>query len=194
MPLALSEGFHAGGLYALGLLGLGLALAVGIAALSHQHERAFSAALIYVFLGALGALAMSILDVSPIDPLTDHGLIERLSELALVVAVFSAGLTVERHVRKRSVVSVAILLLVVMPLTVALIAVFGYYAMGLSIRRCSPPRCDSRSDGPGPGRGRWARAARVRAGRRATVLPAHRGCDQRRACVSVRRPRPLRRD
>ena len=132
VSLALSEGFHAGGLYALGLLGLGLALAAGIAALSHQDERAFSAALIYVLLGALGALAMSILDVSPIDPLSDHGLIERLSELALVVAVFSAGLTVERYVRRRSVISVAILLLVVMPLTVALIALFGYYAMGLS--------------------------------------------------------------
>jgi NhaP-type Na+/H+ or K+/H+ antiporter len=35
-------------------------------------------------------------------------------------------------VRKRSLISVAILILVVMPLTVALIAVFGYYAMGLS--------------------------------------------------------------
>ena len=98
MPLALSEGFHAGDLYVLGLLGVGLALAAGLAALSHQRERAFSAALIYLLLGAVGALAMSVLDVSPIDPLSDYGLIERLSELALVVAVFSAGLTVERHV------------------------------------------------------------------------------------------------
>ena len=133
MPLALSEGFHAGGLYVLGLLGLGLALAAGIAALSQQRERAFSAALIYVLLGALAALAMSALDVSPIDPVNDHALIERLSELALIVAVFSAGLTVERHVRRRSMISVAILIGVVMPLTVALIAVFGYYAMGLSV-------------------------------------------------------------
>lgn len=132
MPLALSEGFHAGGLYLLGLLGIGLALAIGIAALSHQHERPFSAALIYVLLGAFGALALSVLDVSPIDPLGDHELIERLTELALVVAVFSAGLTVERYVRRRSVISVLILLLVVMPLTVVLIALFGYYAMGLS--------------------------------------------------------------
>lgn len=132
MPLALSEGFHAGGLYVLALLGFGLALAAGIGALSHQHERAFSAALIYVLLGAFGAVWLSILDVSPIDPIGDHTLVERLSELALIVAVFSAGLTVERYVRKRSVISVAILLLVVMPLTIALIALFGYYAMGLS--------------------------------------------------------------
>jgi NhaP-type Na+/H+ or K+/H+ antiporter len=131
--LALSEGFHAGGLYVLGLIGLGLAFAAGVVALSHQQERAFSAALVYVFLGALVALALSILNVSPIDPVDSHGLIERLSELALVVAVFSAGLTVERHIRRRSVISVVILLAVVMPLTVALIALFGYYVMGLSI-------------------------------------------------------------
>ncbi len=71
--------------------------------------------------------------MSPIDPIASHGLIERLSELALVVAVFSAGLTVERHIRRRSVVSVVILLAVVLPLTVALIALFGHYAMGLSL-------------------------------------------------------------
>lgn len=132
VPLALSEGFHAGGLYALGLVGLGLVFAIGVAALSQQHERAFSAAIIYVVLGGLGALALSLLDVEPLDPLVDHDLLERLSELALMVAVFSAGLTVERHVKRRSVASVAILLIVVMPLTVALIAAFGYYAMGLS--------------------------------------------------------------
>ena len=86
MPLALSEGFHAGGLYALGLVGLGLVFAIGVAALSQQHERAFSAAIIYVLLGGLGALALSLLDVEPLDPLVDHDLLERLSELAPMVA------------------------------------------------------------------------------------------------------------
>jgi NhaP-type Na+/H+ or K+/H+ antiporter len=132
-PVALTEGFHAGGNYMLGLLGLGLALFIGVAALSHQRERAFSAALIYVIVGALGAGALSLVDVAPIDPVHDHELVERLTELALVVAVFSAGLTVERHIRRRSILSVAVLLAVVMPLTVAGIALFGYYAMGLSL-------------------------------------------------------------
>ncbi len=133
MPAALTEGFHLGDLYVLGMLGIGVAVAIGIGALSHQHERAFSAAVVYVVLGALGALALSALDVAPIDPLRDHELLERLTELALVVAVFAAGLTVERRVRRRSVISIAVLLLVVMPLTMALIAAFGYYAMGLSL-------------------------------------------------------------
>jgi NhaP-type Na+/H+ or K+/H+ antiporter len=129
---ALSEGFHAGGQYALGLLALALALAVGVAALSRQEEGAFSAAMIYVLLGAVGAVGLSLLDIAPFDPVADHRVVQRISELALAVAVFSAGLTVEYHVRRRSIVSVAVLLGVVMPLTVAAIALFGYYAMGLS--------------------------------------------------------------
>jgi len=57
---------------------------------------------------------------------------ERLTELALVVAVFSAGLTIERHVQRRSWVSIGVLLVVVMPLTILAITLFGMWAMGLS--------------------------------------------------------------
>jgi NhaP-type Na+/H+ or K+/H+ antiporter len=131
--LALTEGFHLGGLYVLGLLGLGVALFVAVGALSHQHERAFSAAVFYIALGATGAVALSLLDVRPFDPVRDHALVERLTELALILAVFAAGLTVEREVRRRSVISISLLLLVVMPLTIALIAVFGRVVMGLSL-------------------------------------------------------------
>jgi sodium/hydrogen antiporter len=131
--LALTEGFDLGGLYVLGLLGLGVALFVAVGALSHQQERAFSAAVFYIVLGAVGAVALSLLDVRPFDPVRDHTLVERLTELALILAVFAAGLTVEREVRRRSVISISVLLLVVMPLTIALIAVFGRVAMGLSL-------------------------------------------------------------
>jgi NhaP-type Na+/H+ or K+/H+ antiporter len=130
--LALTEGFDVGGFYVLGLLGLGVALFVAVGALSHQHERAFSAAVFYVALGVIGALALSLLDIRPFDPVQDHVVVERLTELALVLAVFAAGLTVERNVSRRSVVSISVLLLVVMPLTIALIALFGRVAMGLS--------------------------------------------------------------
>jgi NhaP-type Na+/H+ or K+/H+ antiporter len=131
--LALTEGFDLGGLYVLGLLSFGVALFVAVGALSHQHERAFSAAVFYIVLGAAGAVALSLLDVRPFDPVRDHTLVERLTELALILAVFAAGLTVEREVRRRSVISISVLLLVVMPLTIAVIAVFGQVAMGLSL-------------------------------------------------------------
>jgi NhaP-type Na+/H+ or K+/H+ antiporter len=131
--LALTQGFDVGGLYVLGLLGLGVALFVAVGALSHQHERAFSAAVFYIALGAVGAVALSVFDVPPFDPVHHHVLLERLTELALVLAVFAAGLTVEREVSRRSVISISVLLLVVMPLTIALIAMFGRVAMGLSL-------------------------------------------------------------
>jgi hypothetical protein len=77
-------------------------------------------------------VALSVLDVPPLDPEDDQVLLSRLAELALVVAVFSAGLTIERNVERRSWVSTTTLLVVVMPLTILAIALFGMWAMGLS--------------------------------------------------------------
>ncbi len=130
--VALAPGWHLGGLYAVGLACAGIAVLIAAAAMSHDHERAFSAAVVYVALGAIGAVALALLGVRPLDPLRDHALLERAAELALVVAVFSAGLTIERHVQRRSWLSVSLLLLVVMPLTILAIAAFGVWAMGLS--------------------------------------------------------------
>ena len=131
--VALSEGFHLGGDYMVVLAGVGIALLVAVGALSHQHERAFSAAVIYIALGAVGAVLLSLLGVTPLDPIRDHKLLEHVSELALIVAVFAAGMTVERGIRTRSTVSIAVLLLVVMPASIALVAVFGQLVMGLSL-------------------------------------------------------------
>lgn len=130
--LGLAPGWGLGTLYAVGLLFVGVVVLAGVVALSHQAERAFSASIVYVGAGALAAVALGLLDVTPLDPERDAPVLERLAELALVVAVFSAGLTIERHVSRRSWASVAVLLGVVMPLTIALIAVFGMVAMGLS--------------------------------------------------------------
>ncbi|CAN5122659.1 hypothetical protein BH20ACT20_BH20ACT20_09130 [soil metagenome] len=44
-PLAADPGLSFGDPYALGLLVLGVVLCAGIAALSHEHERAFSASI-----------------------------------------------------------------------------------------------------------------------------------------------------
>jgi NhaP-type Na+/H+ or K+/H+ antiporter len=131
-PVAISLGWQLGDLYALGLAAVGVTVLIGVMALSHQHDRAFSASVFYVAVGALGALAMSLLDVTPLDPEDDHVLLSRLAELALAVAVFTAGLTIERNVERRSWVSITTLLVVVMPLTILAIALFGMWAMGLS--------------------------------------------------------------
>jgi NhaP-type Na+/H+ or K+/H+ antiporter len=130
--LALAPGWHLGGLYTLALLAAGVTVVIGATAMSRRRQWAVSVSVLYVGLGALFAIALALLGVPPLDPQHDHTLLERLTELALVVAVFSAGLTIERHVSHRSWISIALLLVVVMPLTILAIAAFGVWAMGLS--------------------------------------------------------------
>ncbi len=99
--------------------------------MSHQHDRAFSASVFYLILGALAAIGLSVLGVRPLSPIGNHVLLERTTELALVVAVFSAGLTIERRIARRSLISIGTLLIVVMPLTILTITAFGVWVMGL---------------------------------------------------------------
>jgi NhaP-type Na+/H+ or K+/H+ antiporter len=131
LPSGLIAGWGFGDKYTLAVIFVGVVVLVGAVAMSHQQERAFSASVVYVLLGGLAAVGMSVLDVRPLSPDGNHILLERLTELALVVAVFSAGLTVERQVTRRSWISIATLLLVVMPLTILAIAAFGVWVMGL---------------------------------------------------------------
>ncbi len=133
LPQGLAPGWSLGGQYTLGLIFVGAVLLVGAAAMSHQHKRAFSASVFYVVLGALAGVGLTVLDVDPLSPEGDHLLLERLTEFALVVAVFSAGLTIERRVERRSWISIATLLVVVMPLSILAIAGFGVWVMGLSL-------------------------------------------------------------
>lgn len=131
--LAAAPGFHFGDLYALALLFLGVAVFAAIGALSHQHERAFSASLIYLGLGLVAALAVGALDIRWLKPVEDAAVIERIAEIALIIALFSTGLKLDRPLDLRTWGSVARLLVIVMPLTIAAVAVFASEVMGLSL-------------------------------------------------------------
>lgn len=133
MPLALDPGLQAGDHYAIALLFGGAVLVVAIAALSHEHERAWSAAVIYLGLGLLAAVGFHVLDVEPLSPLSGSRVAERVAEIAIMLAVFTAGLSIERLVSSRQWRSVVVLLAVVMPLTIAAIALFASTVMGLSL-------------------------------------------------------------
>ena len=133
MPLAIDPGLKAPELWPLALAFLGIALYVAIGALSHERDRAWSASVIYLGLGLLAAFALELLGERPLDPLKDEVLIEHVTEVAIVLAVFAAGLSIERLVSQRQWRSVVMLLFVVMPLTIALIALFGTQVMGLSL-------------------------------------------------------------
>jgi NhaP-type Na+/H+ or K+/H+ antiporter len=133
VPAAAARGLELADPYAVALLFVGLALFVAIGALSHEHDRAWSAAVVYLALGAVAALGLWVLGVDPLDPLEDAIVVERVTELALIVAIFAAGLSIERQITRRQWGSVALLLLFVMPATIALVAVFATQALGLSL-------------------------------------------------------------
>ena len=131
--MGLAPGFHLGGAFAIGLLFLGLVLFVGIGALSRQDERPYSASVFYLLLGAIASIGLGLLGIARLDPVTNRVVMQHVAELALAIAVFSAGLAVERHITRRSKLVLAALLLLVMPITIAAIAAFGMLAMGLPL-------------------------------------------------------------
>ena len=132
MPLAIELGLHPGDIWPLGLLFAGVALFAAVGALSHEHERAFSASLIYLALGAAAAVVIGAFDIGWLDLIADHAVVEHVCELALAIAVFSAGLKLDRTLRRRNWTSTIRLLAIAMPLTIAGVAAFGALAMGLS--------------------------------------------------------------
>ena len=130
-PASLHPGLQLGGPYAAGLLFMGCVLLVGIGVLSRQHALPFSAAIVYLGAGVLASLGLGAIGVTRLGPVSDHQVFERVCEIALVVAVFGSGLSVERALARSSWRLIALLLTVVMPATIALVAAFGAAAMGL---------------------------------------------------------------
>jgi sodium/hydrogen antiporter len=132
-PLGVDPGFSSGDPYALAQLFVGLVVFVAVIALSQQHKRAFSPAMVYLVLGAAAAGLVRALGVDWLDPIEDARLIERLAEFAVIVALFGAGLKLDRPLRWHEWASTARLILIVMPLTIGAVAAFGTAAMGLSL-------------------------------------------------------------
>jgi NhaP-type Na+/H+ or K+/H+ antiporter len=131
--IAASPGFSFGDPYAVGLLFLGLAVFAAVGALSHQHERAFSASAIYLAVGVAAAGGINVLELSWLDPVADAAVFEKASEFAVVVALFGTGLKLERELSLHAWSGVSRLLLIAMPLTIAAVAAFGQLVMGLSL-------------------------------------------------------------
>jgi len=133
IPLAAERGFSFADPVAIGLIFCGVAVFAAIGALSHERERAFSASIIYLGLGALAAVVIQLAGVDWIDPVADESLIERLTELAVIIALFGTGLKLDRPLNRESWGGVARLLVFAMPLTIGAVALFGTQVMGLSL-------------------------------------------------------------
>jgi sodium/hydrogen antiporter len=125
-----ASGISLGGAIPAVLLLVALAALGAIGALSHETDRHFSASLVYLAMGALGALVVRPLGIDPFRLLTGHDTVEILTDVAIAVAVFATGLRLRRAPPRRW-RTVGLLLLVTMPLTAAAIALYASLAMGL---------------------------------------------------------------
>jgi NhaP-type Na+/H+ or K+/H+ antiporter len=130
---AADTGFKVGDPFAIGLLFIGFAVFAAVGALSHQRERAFSASLIYLVLGAGAAVAIRFAGLDWVDPIEDAEFVDHLTEIAVIVALFSAGLKLDRPLTLGAWGSTARLLLIAMPLTIGLVALLGWQLLGLPI-------------------------------------------------------------
>ena len=133
VPLAADLGFSFADAFAIAVAFVGIAVFAAIGALSHEHERAFSASIFYLGFGLIAAAGIHVMGIRWLDPFADSTFFEHATELAVVVALFATGLKLERELTFRGWRNVARLLLVAMPLTIGAIALFGSLVMGLSL-------------------------------------------------------------
>jgi NhaP-type Na+/H+ or K+/H+ antiporter len=133
VPLAADRGFSFADPYAIGVVLLGAVLLAAVVALTKERERAFTSAIVYLLFGAAASGVLELLDARVLDPLEDYLVIERLAEFAVIIALFGAGLRIDRSLSWRGWRSPLLLLAITMPLTIVGIALWGVWAMGLSL-------------------------------------------------------------
>lgn len=114
------------------LLLVALAALGAVAALSHERNGPFSASLVYLAMGAVAALVLRKLGIDPLHLITGHDTVEVLTDVTIAVAVFATGLRLRRAPARRW-RTLALLLVVTMPLTTAAIALYGAVAMNLPL-------------------------------------------------------------
>ena len=131
--IAAERGFSGGDAYVAGLFFIGIAIVAAIGALSHERERAFSASLVYLAMGFAAAVGIEILGLTWLDPLDDPEIMERVTELAVIIALFATGLKLDRPFEFRTWSSVTRLLALAMPLTILGVVAFGTQVIGLSL-------------------------------------------------------------
>lgn len=131
MIAALDPSF--GSLPALAALAAGLAVLVGATVLSRRANAPYSAALAYLALGCSAAAVMHYTDVAWLDPLEHPDVVEHVTAAAIVIAIFTTGIKIDRELTWPAWSSVTRLLLLAMPLVIAGAAVLGSALLGLAL-------------------------------------------------------------
>jgi sodium/hydrogen antiporter len=110
---------------------IGVLLVVMAVGRSLLRPLPFSTPMLYLMVGIIFGEAG--FDLVSIDPFDDAGFLERATEIAVIVSLFTAGLKLRVPLRNRLWRLPVSLALVSMTVTVALIALTGYYWLGLSV-------------------------------------------------------------
>lgn len=131
--LAAAEGFSFARPYAIGLLFGGIVMFTAIWILSSHRRRSFSPPAVYLLLGALASAGLTLFGIELIDPVEQSELIERLAEFAVIVALFGAGLRIDRQLGWQRWRSTILLIGIVMPLSIAAVTLFASAFLGLSL-------------------------------------------------------------
>lgn len=108
----------------------GLLLAMGLTS-SLLKRSPFTSAIIYLAVGIL--VGPTVLDLFHFNPLKQSALLEALTEVAVLISLFSAGVKMPGPFSFSRWRAPVLLATVSMVITVALVAAFAYYVMGLPL-------------------------------------------------------------
>ena len=89
--------------------------------------------MVYAALGLGAAAAIDLLDIPWLDAEQDTSVLEHVSEAAVVVTLYATGLQIDRRLSLTEWRSVVLLLGVVLPVTIAAVALLGMALLGLGL-------------------------------------------------------------
>lgn len=108
-------------------------VAVGIAARANEDGRWWSSAMVYAALGLGAAAAIDALGISWLSAERDTAVLEHVAEVAVVVTLYATGLQIDRRLSLVEWRSVVLLLGLVLPVTIAAVALLGMGLLGLGL-------------------------------------------------------------
>ncbi|WP_194813438.1 sodium:proton antiporter [Nocardia sp. XZ_19_385] len=95
-------------------------------------DRAITAPMLMLGVGAVVGVVIGPAGLEAVSPLSHPTVIEHLAELCVIVALMGVGLAIDRPLDWRTWGSTWRLLLITMPLCIAAVAVFGWWAAALT--------------------------------------------------------------
>ncbi|MGW0252037.1 cation:proton antiporter [Nocardia goodfellowii] len=113
-------------------LAAGIALLLAATLPRLFKDRAITAPMLMLGVGAIVGLVIGPTGLQTVSPVSHPAVIEHLAELCVIVALMGVGLAIDRPLDWRTWGSTWRLLLITMPLCIAAVAVFGWWAAALT--------------------------------------------------------------